>query len=562
MIGPLYARRGTGYPATDRRNRKAPAVRLAPLAVLFALTLVALVPEARAQGFQVRPLFVDGEVPPGTRVTIPVEISPTSQIEGRTIDVEVVELTQNESGGFRAMPYDPANALPRSAAPWIEAPSEVTIEARETELVEVEMAVPFAARGSYAAALLLSAPPPEDAEGLRLTLRVLVPIVVGTEGRPARQDVRLSGADLRYRQPEGEDADAATPETTLVDALVENNGGTFSSVEGALWVDVKDEGGDWRQVRRVDIAQRRILPETAITLPVDLGRLLPGGDYRLRGELYVDGRRTQPLRREIAFEGHPEVQALVTDIDLEVEPLVFEYAYQPGATRSGRIAVTNPAIDPIEVSVDVEIPEGMAGRASATVRDTDLSAADWIEVVPARFTLRPGQTRNLRLLARFPDEAPAHQNAYAALKLSAEYRDGQRAGTATGLVEVTRAEGEDTPDIGLEPLRLASTEEAGRYALALRATNTGDVLLRPEVEYRVLDTGGARIVGGALEAEEGSPLMPLAARRFGGTLEADTLPDGELTLLTLLTSGGAEIGEVVQTLTKDDEGRLILQSPE
>jgi hypothetical protein len=534
-------------------------VRLAPLALLLALALVALAPPAQAQGFQVRPLFVDGEVPPGARVTIPVEITPTSQIEGRTIEVEVVELAQNDAGGFRALPFEPGNALPRSAAPWIEVPSEVTLEARETELIEVEMAVPFAARGSYAAALLLSAPPPDDAEGLRLTLRVLVPIVVGTEGRPARQDVRLSNAGLRYRMAE-DAAEDGVPETTLAETLIENAGGTFSTVEGALWVDVKDESGDWRQVRRVEIPRRRILPETAITLPVDLGRLLPGGDYRLRGELYVDGRRTQPLRREIAFEGHPEVQALVTDIDLGVAPSVFEYTYQAGATRSGRIAVTNPAIDPVEVTVGVDIPAGMAGRASATVRDTDLSAADWIEVRPARFTLRPGQTRNLRLLARFPDAAPAQRNYYAALELTAHYRDGQRAGTATGLVEVTRPEGEDTPAVALEPPRLASTGDAGQYALGLRATNTGDVLLRPEVEYRVLDASGTSIVKGALTAEDDAPLMPLGARRFGGTLDAAALPEGDLTLLTLLTSGGAEIGEVVQSLAKDAEGRLTLQT--
>jgi hypothetical protein len=222
--------------------------------------------------------------------------------------------------------------------------------------------------------------------------------------------------------------------------------------------------------------------------------------------------------------------------------------------------VTNPAIDPVEVTVNVALPKEMAGRASATVRDTDLSAADWIEVRPDRFTLRPGQTRNLRLLARFPDDAAEQRNYYAALELSARYRDGQRAGTATGLVEVTRPGGEDTPAVALEPPRLASTGDASRYALGLRATNTGDVLLRPEVEYRVLDASGARIAGGALTAENDAPLMPLGARRFGGTLDAGALPEGELTLLTLLTSGGAEIGEVVQRLAKDAEGGLTLQT--
>ena len=531
-------------------------MRLAPLALLLALALVALAPPVQAQGFQVRPLFVDGEVPPGARVTIPVEITPTSQIEGRTIEVEVVELTQNDTGGFRALPFEPGNALPRSAAPWIEVPPELTLEARETELIEVEMAVPFAARGSYAAALLLSAPPPEDAEGLRLTLRVLVPIVVGTEGRPARQDVRLSNAGLRYRRAEGA-AEQSVPETTLVETLIENDGGTFSTVEGALWVDVAGEGGAWRQVRRVDIPRRRILPETAITLPVDLGRLLPGGDYRLRGELYVDGRRTQPLRREIAFEGHPGIEDLVTDIEIGLDPDVFAYDYRAGARRTGSVTVENPAIDPIEVSVEVALPEGMGGRASAEVRGEELSAAPWIEVAPASFILRPGQARNLRLLARFPGTEPAHQNYYAELHLDARYTDGQRAGAATALVEVKRPGGEDSPAAELEPVRVSSLEEEGRYALALRAVNTGNVLLRPEVSYAVLDAEGREVLGAALESEVDTPLMPLAVRSFGATADLSGLAEGDYVLLTILRDAGREVGEVTQRLARTADGVTV-----
>ncbi|MFP4239891.1 MAG: hypothetical protein ACLFRZ_11375 [Rhodosalinus sp.] len=538
-------------------------MRLVTLVIAAALTLGALAERAGAQGFQVRPLFVDGEVPPGSDVLIPIEITPTSQLEGRTIRIDVVQLAQSPQGAFRGVAFDPATVPERSAATWIEVPPEVTLEAREPSLVEVNLEVPFAARGSYAAGLLLSAPPPEGQEGLRLTLRVLVPIILGIEGRPARQDVRLADASLRYRMPEGpEDGAGDTlPLGTMVDTLIENNGGTFSSLRGDLWLDVKVEDDAWRQVRRVEIPQTRLLPETAITLPVELGRLLPTGDYRVRGELYVDGRRTAPLRREIAFEGHPEVQALATDIDLGVEPSVFEFAYQPGATRSGRVAVTNPAIDPVEVRIDVALPDSMAGRATATVRDTDLSAADWIEVQPDNFVLRPGQTRNLRLIARFPDAEAEQQNHYAALSLVADYLDGQRAGTAAGLVEVARQGGEDRRALAVEPVRLATTESAETYALSLRATNTGDVLLRPEVEVSVLDAAGAPVVTVDLSSDVQAPLMPLAARSFGGTLSAADLPEGDLVLLTLVRSDGAEVAELVQQISRDESGGLTLEAP-
>lgn len=539
-------------------------MRLFTIVLFASLALVAVAERAAAQGFQVRPLFVDGEVPPGSDVVIPVEITPTSQLEGRRIEIDVVQLTQSASGAFQGVPYDPDAAPPRSAAAWIDVPSEVVLEPREATLLEVNLRVPVAARGSYAAGLLLSAPPPEGAEGLRLTLRVLIPIILGTEGRPARQDVRLADASLRYRLPETGGAPAADgfPETTLVDAVIENNGGTFSSFRGDLWIDVKDPGGEWRQVRRAELPEARLLPETAISLPVNLGRLLPTGDYRVRGELYVDGRRTAPLRREIAFQGHPGIEALATDIDLEVAPAVLEYTYRAGARRSAIIAVTNPALDPVEVTVGVTLPEGMAGRASATVRDTDLSAVDWIAVQPAQFVLRPGQTRNLRLLASFPDAEPSQQNHYAALAFEARYADGQRAGSAAGLVEVSREGGEDRPEIALAPLRLATTGTAGEHALALRATNVGNVLLAPAAEYRVLDAAGAVVASGPLESEISDPLMPLAERDFGGTLSAAALPQGDLVLLTLVRDGGGgdEVGEMIQRLRKEADGSLVLQS--
>ena len=160
-----------------------------PLILIVLLSLVLPATGALAQGFQVRPLFVSGEVPPGTDVRIPIELTPTSELEGRTIGVEIAQLAQTPSGAFRAIAFDGAEAPERSAAPWITAPSEITLEAREPAILELAMQVPVNARGTYAAALVLTAPPPPDATGLRLTLRILVPIVIGTEGRPARMDV-------------------------------------------------------------------------------------------------------------------------------------------------------------------------------------------------------------------------------------------------------------------------------------------------------------------------------------------------------------------------------------
>ncbi|PWJ21408.1 hypothetical protein [Jannaschia seohaensis] len=537
-------------------------------ALILFLTIIALFPivsGALAQGFQVRPLSVEGEVPPGVTVDIPIEITGTSQLEGRTLEVDVVQLAQASDGTFTVVPFEAGGELlPRSAASWITAPPEVRVEVRERSILETQMQVPVGARGTHVAGLLLTARPPEGADGLRLTIRILIPIIVGTEGRPARQDVQLTDASLFYAFPASSGGGAAMeegdplPETTVVGALVENRGGRYSRFSGHVWVDYKDQSGEWRQIRRAPIREMRLLPETSVRVPVDLGRLLPTGEYRFRGELYVDGRRTVPLRREFDFVGHPEVRGLVTDVDISVTPEVFEYEYLAGARRTGMISVENPSIDPIEVSVDVALPDEMADRATATLKGADLSAADWIEVAPARFTLRPGQSRNVRLLANLPNAAAEHQNYYAELRLEATYTDGQRAGAASALVEVTRPEGTDMPDVELAPLAVSSLGEEDLYALSLQAVNVGNVLFRPDVSYVLLDEAGEELMRGTLTSQVTGPLMPLASRSFGGTIDLGDVLEGPLVLLTLLRSDGDEIASTTRRLTLSREDGLIV----
>lgn len=536
-------------------------VLFAAIAILCATTWGS----ALAQGFQVRPMSIDGSVPPGANVRIPIVVSSTSELAGRTLDVEVLQLSQTNDGTLTGIAYDEGGeVLPRSSAPWITAPETLQVEPRTQTVLDVQMAVPFAARGTYAAALAISAPPPDDATGLRMTLRLLIPIIVGIEGRPVRQDVRLTGATLSYRfDDEGLNPAVETPRpepepvTTLVNARIDNRGGTYSRFRGDLWVDVQDDTGVWRQIRRVPIEEHRLLPETSIAMPVDLGRLLPTGLYRVRGELHVDGRRTVPLRQEIAFEGHPGIEDLVTDIDLNVTPDLFEFAYQPRARRTGAISIENPSLQPIFVTLEVDLPDGMASRATAQLRGTDLSAAGWMSVAPQQFTLRPGQKRNVRLLAQFPEEPAAHQNHYAQLRVTATYEDGQSAGSATGLIEVTRRGTEDAPAVEIETARVSETDTSGEYALSLRATNTGDVLLRDtEVAYSVVNATGQTVVSGRMHTDIDAPILPLIGRSFGGTLDLSNVEAGEYSLLSVVRDAGLELAATVRTFVKSEDGAL------
>lgn len=523
---------------------------------------------AAAQSFQVRPLIVEGDVNPGTIVEIPILVAPTTLLEAEAIDVQIVQLAQTSSGAFIAIEDVPGAATPRSSAAWITAPDSIILDPPDVTTLTVTMDVPISATGSYAAGILLSIEPPEDAVGLRVTVRLLVPIIVTTAGRVARQDVRMADASLRYQFLEqdiavdGNTEPDAEPVGTFVDAIIANNGGTFSRFRGNVWVDAATDGGDWRQVRRVEIGETRLLPETVITLPVSLGRLLPGGDYRIRGELYVDGRRTSPLTREVAFEGHPAVEGLLTDITLPVEPSVFEYSYAPGATRSGLITIENPAISPIEVSLSVALPEGMEGRASAAMRDTDISAVDWITVTPETFLLRPGQARNVRLLAVFPDADAAQQNYFAEITADAHYLDGQRAGSATGLVEVSRPDAVNVPALELTQLQVAATEAPATYGLSLRATNTGNMRLSPEISFLVVDAAGEAVSRGTLESDIETPLLPLEERAYGSAVNFGDLPPADYVLLITVNHAGERLSDARMSVSLDASGELDVRATE
>ncbi|MEO7102608.1 MAG: hypothetical protein ABI311_04570 [Gemmatimonadaceae bacterium] len=78
---------------------------------------------------------------------------------------------------------------------------------------------------------------------------------------------------------------------------------------------------------------------------------------------------------------------------------------------SGAITVLNPHATRAEFSVDLRFGFATAdstGRLRVELRDgpDSASAADWITPYPQRFTLRPGGTRTVRLLAQPPGGLP------------------------------------------------------------------------------------------------------------------------------------------------------------
>jgi hypothetical protein len=305
--------------------------------------------------------------------------------------------------------------------------------------------------------------------------------------------------------------------TTTAHLQVTNKGQTFSRVRGKVHVE-KQSDDRWRPVTRFDVNELSIIPGVTLELGQDLGRRLPSGTYRLRGELFVDGRRLPPMEKEIAFEGDPNIDALAYDTALILEPAMVEMNVAPGATRTTVVRVENPGTDPVKVQMMSRTPRGLAGVEMGELRGSDLSAEPWTEIRPAEFTIKPGRWQNVRVMSRVPREGVDHPNYYADLVLNGSYVDGQSAGETRSTVHLTNADAPSTKDAMIEQVTLAEGDTPTQFIVQMRVANVGNVHVEPTTRALLLNAQGGLVTNQALSGEEGA-LLPLGKRTYSATLD-------------------------------------------
>jgi len=421
--------------------------------------------------------------------------------------------------------------------------------------MRVRLDVPRTARGTYFAGLLVETPRPPGAIGLVVLVRYLVPFIVEIQGRPVRQKVRLHDLEMLYRK-----ADARQPATTVARMRIANEGRTFSRVRGDLRVE-RRAGERWRPVARVEIPQRGIIPGVTLALGDDLKRRLPSGTYRLRGNLYVDGRRVAPLDKEIAFEGDPDVTGVAFDTALGLKPGQLDLTAVPGATRTTVVQVENPSEDPLRVRVEAVLPGSLRGVALGQLRGEALSAVGWVRVRPAEFTLRPERRQNLRVIMRVPREGVDHANYYADLVFHATYADGQSAGRTRSTVRVANPSVPAAPRVQVDRLTLAH-DEATRYLVQVQFANVGNVHVTPAGRVEVLAAGGRVAAAGALSGESGV-LLPLGVRRMSAEIDVAALePDTYLLRASIGYTGGSAVKQMPIRVDTEDGQKVVVIVPE
>ncbi len=539
-------------------------------AALIAIAAVVLTavsgPPVRAQNLMVRPMRIEFSSRPNRIANLELILQNRSTAASGPLEFRVVELTQSRQGNWQIVysEYrDEGDRAPArfSAREWVELPEEtVEVDPLSTKETPIRIRIPADARGTYFAGLLVSTERPEIPAGapdrsgaFGVRFRLLVPIIVEIEGRPVQQ--RVSFEHLSMTRDDSEDARAGATRATV---QVVNDGATFSRIRGSLRIDRK-QAQRWRTVTTAEFRERGILPGATIELSENLERRLPSGTYRLRGELWVDGRRTRPIEKEIEFEGDPDADMLAFDTTLQLDPAAVLVDVAPGSTRTTVLTVENPAEEPLTVRLEASTPDTLQGVALGALHGDELSAARWTEIRPGEFTIGPGARQNVRVLMQTPRDAVEHANYYADLILRGSYSDGQSAGETRSSIQLRNRTVESEPRGQLDRLRLAEGSQHSHYAVQSRFTNIGNIHLEPSARVELLGTGTQAALSRELDTEPGR-LLPLGRRDFGGELDFSGIDEGEYLLRATVRYGDnhsstAQLPVTVQEYqVRDDDG--------
>lgn len=505
-------------------NRTGEAVRTAaPFRPVVCVLLLLLITAAvsHAQGFMVNPMRIDVSGRAGQTLRVPLELRNTAGNRNQILEVRPTHLGQTQRGQWGVTSEDPGlpAGLEVSARDWIEVPqNQININPLEREEVDLLIRIPFDARGTYVAGLLVDSPPPPGQTGISVRMRFIIPVIVEIQGRPVRQQVSVSDVSMDFET-------RGDSKSTYVRLDVLNEGRTFPRVRGSVQVEILSEER-WRPVTRVDFRELGIVPGVKLELSNDLERRLPSGTYRLRADMQVDGRRTPPFVREIAFEGDPDADLLAFDRTLSLSPDMLTLDVSPGSTRTSIITVTNPSDDSISVNASALTPDALKGVVMQGLVGEELSAAPWIQIRPSEFTLRPNGRQSVRVVSQVPRENVEQAHYYAILHLETRYLDGQSAGETSSTAHLVNVAVQSDPKAVIERVSLTNLDDEGnKYAISGRFVNIGNVHLEPVMTARVLDGRGSERTQASLTGDSGY-LLPMGTRDFGGELDFSRLDDG------------------------------------
>ena len=508
---------------------------------IIAIGAALLVSAGPAFGqFTVQPMKLELAVTPGKIIQSALRVQSFDPDEIHNINMSVIELSQSEDGAWAIIepnnltdPNSPFFGFDisklSSCKDWISmSPSNFDLDPNGVEPVEVSIRIRRGVKGFFGAGILATTSPMQGAGNVSVVVRFFVPVIIEIQDRPIRPRVQATDVGMKFIQATGE-----SPAITTVSMNIENTGGTFSRVKPAvrLW---SFSGGHWRVITTTEFSETGIIPGAKLKLQTYVRKNLPKGKYKAAGILYVDGRRTKRIEKEIEFAGDPAVARVAADAPLDLDPVDVTMDAMPGATRTATLKVINASNETVNIRTAMGLPNILQLGALGDVKGEDLDCTEWVKITPEQFTLRgEGGQQTLRIVTTMPNASLPHPCYFSLLALHASYPDGQNAGYTTTNICVRNKMVDAQPEavaLKLVPQDLGDS----KYLVVARFGNYGKVQFVPiRIKTALTMTSGASAgINRASMFLGGNPnlMLPFETREFSGVLDLTYIPADRYTL--------------------------------
>jgi len=303
-----------------------------------------------------------------------------------------------------------------SIARWVRVePDTITVPPKETKTVIVTVNVPRGVSGGLYGAVTFEIQTPQSQETQRPTeegaygeiefkyrmASFLEIVVSGTRKRieafPAYFKVERSDDIPSIRIQIGDGA--------LVFTLgVLNKSNVHIITKGTLTIKTK-EG---RTIAKMPLGAGRgvVLPDSTVNMRTITRRFFPPGEYIARAVVDYGGRR--PIVAETTFTVSSEKveteeeKKEANPVMITIDPVDIEIKALPGSYRSSIVKVSNLGEETLQVEGKI-LPLVYDIYGEILPEEERGTPPDWINLTPSSFSLRPGQSRNVRVAVRVPE---------------------------------------------------------------------------------------------------------------------------------------------------------------
>ncbi|MFW6409751.1 MAG: hypothetical protein ACOCZR_01800 [Halanaerobiales bacterium] len=347
----------------------------------------------------VRPLVVDLEMERGETGVFELNLTPTD-----TQQMVALNLYYPRQQLTGSLSYEECDLKKHAVLNWLELPEEVIIPPDEKKTVEVEVTVPYDARGTHTAIIMVE-PVVEEAEaGITFRVRYAVRVNIHIDAPGLRRTAEVKEFKLT----------ADDEDRPLLQAHAKNNSSLSYNAAGE--VTVRDENRQLIErvsIRSLHAAQggrdeTTIYPDSKVIFEGLINEPLTPGTYDLQLFLYyADGRQIIERKRVEVGDEFIDPDRLEY---IEIDPGVINKELRRGGAHTGAIDIRNRMGDPINIKIGAQKSEPDYKRSLLDNFQIDLRGDQ-------QFKLEGRRSQRPVLIVRAPREGIEDGGYYGTLQI-------------------------------------------------------------------------------------------------------------------------------------------------